>query len=150
MSELYNKIAALCAEKGITVTELCRQCKISRASLSDLKVGRKKNLSTKNLSKIADYLNVPIEFLLNMEQKETPVLTRRDERDIAKRLDMILGDLGDAEASLMFDGEPMKRGNSCALACKTSLKFPNGLPSKSLLQKSTGNEIEVLHIVNKA
>ena len=101
MSELYNKIAALCAEKGITVTELCRQCKISRASLSDLKVGRK------NLSKIADYLNVPIEFLLNMEQKETPVLTRRDERDIAKRLDMILGDLGDAEASLMFDGEPI-------------------------------------------
>ena len=97
MSELYNKIAALCAEKGITVTELCRQCKISRASLSDLKVGRKKNLSTKNLSKIADY----------MEQKETPVLTRRDERDIAKRLDMILGDLGDAEASLMFDGEPI-------------------------------------------
>ena len=75
--------------------------------LSDLKVGRKKNLSTKNLSKIADYLNVPIEFLLNMEQKETPVLTRRDERDIAKRLDMILGDLGDAEASLMFDGEPI-------------------------------------------
>ena len=60
-----------------------------------------------NLSKIADYLNVPIEFLLNMEQKETPVLTRRDERDIAKRLDMILGDLGDAEASLMFDGEPI-------------------------------------------
>ena len=107
MSELYNKIAALCAEKGITVTELCRQCKISRASLSDLKVGRKKNLSTKNLSKIADYLNVPIEFLLNIEQKETPVLTRRDERDIAKRLDMILGDLGDAEASLMFDGEPI-------------------------------------------
>lgn len=102
MSELYNKIAALCAEKGITVTELCRQCEISRASLSDLKVGRKKNLS-----KIADYLNVPIEFLLNMEQKETPVLTRRDERDIAKRLDMILGDLGDAEASLMFDGEPI-------------------------------------------
>lgn len=70
-------------------------------------MGRKKNLSTKNLSKIADYLNVPIEFLLNMEQKETPVLTRRDERDIAKRLDMILGDLGDAEASLMFDGEPI-------------------------------------------
>ena len=149
MSELYNKIAALCAENGITVTELCRQCKISRASLSDLKVGRKKNLSTKNLSKIADYLNVPIEFLLNMEQKETPVLTRRDERDIAKRLDMILGDLGDAEASLMFDGEPID-DETRELLRITSLKFPNGLPSKSLLQKSTGNEIEVLHIVNKA
>jgi len=148
MSELYNKIASLCAEKGITVTELCRQCKISRASLSDLKVGRKKNLSTKNLSKIADYLNVPIEFLLNMEQKETPVLTRRDERDIAKRLDMILGDLGDAEASLMFDGEPIDDETRELL--RISLKFPNGLPSKSLLQKSTGNEIEVLHIVNKA
>ena len=137
MSELYNKIAALCAEKGITVTELCRQCKISRASLSDLKVGRKKNLSTKNLSKIADYLNVPIEFLLNMEQKETPVLTRRDERDIAKRLDMILGDLGDAEASLMFDGEPIddETRNSCALACKTSLKFPNGCQAKVYSKK---------------
>ena len=50
---------------------------------------------------------MPIEFLLSMDQKETPVLTKRDERDIAKRLDMILGDLGDAEASLMFDGEPI-------------------------------------------
>ncbi|MFR6664234.1 MAG: helix-turn-helix domain-containing protein [Gemmiger sp.] len=50
MSELYNKIAALCAEKGITVTELCRQCEISRASLSDLKVGRKP--STKTFQKL--------------------------------------------------------------------------------------------------
>ncbi|MFR6664235.1 MAG: hypothetical protein ACLURG_13670 [Gemmiger sp.] len=49
---------------------------------------------------------MPIEFLLNMEQRNARP-DKADERDIAKRLDMILGDLGDAEASLMFDGEPI-------------------------------------------
>ena len=94
-----------------------------------------------------------LEFLLNMEQKETPVLTRRDERDIAKRLDMILGDLGDAEASLMFDGEPIDDETRELLRispAKPAWNFQTDCQAKSLLQKSTGNEIEVLHIVNKA
>lgn len=33
MSGLYNKIVALCEDRGITVTGLCRRCDVSRASL---------------------------------------------------------------------------------------------------------------------
>ena len=107
MSELYNTIAELCKKRDITVTELCRASGVSRAALSDLKMERKKSLSTKSLSKIADYLHVPMEYLLGMEQKQAPVLTPKDERDIAKMLDSILGELGNSKASLMFDGEPI-------------------------------------------
>lgn len=107
MSELYNKIAALCEDRGITVTELCRRCDVSRASLSDLKTGRKHSISTKNLSKIAHFFDVPTDFLLGLEQKETPILFPKNECDIAKRLDNILHDLNDADRSLMFYGEPI-------------------------------------------
>ena len=69
MSELYNTIAELCKKRDITVTELCRASGVSRAALSDLKMERKKSLSTKSLSKIADYLHVPMEYLLGMGAK---------------------------------------------------------------------------------
>lgn len=107
MSELYNKIAALCEDRGITVTELCRRCDVSRASLSDLKIGRKHSLSTQTLSKIAGYFRVPTDFLLGLGQSEAPVLCPKDERDIAKRLENILHDLNDPDRSLMFNGEPI-------------------------------------------
>ena len=107
MSELYKRITVLCKDRGITVTELCRQCEISRASLSDLKTGRKQSISTKNLSKIANFFDVPTDFLLGMDKKEAPVLSPKDERDIAKRLDNILHDLNDTDSGLMFNGEPI-------------------------------------------
>lgn len=107
MSELYNKIAALCEDRGITVTELCRRCDVSRASLSDLKTGRKHSLSTKTLSKIAGYFRVPTDFLLGLGQSETPDLPAPDARDLARRLDALLRDLTDAGAALLFDGKPL-------------------------------------------
>ncbi len=63
MLNLYEAIASLCSDKGITITEMCSSCGASRGSLSDLKVGRKKALSVETLSKIATYFNVPIKFL---------------------------------------------------------------------------------------
>lgn len=45
MSELYNKIAALCEDRGITITELCRWYDIHCASLSNLKTAQKYSIS---------------------------------------------------------------------------------------------------------
>ena len=64
MSDLYNRIAELCQNYGITITAMCRESGASRASLSDLKVGRKQNLSTETLDKIADYFGTTVEYLL--------------------------------------------------------------------------------------
>lgn len=61
---IYERINSLCKEREINVSYLCRECGISRAILSDLKMGRKKTPSARTLSKISDFLGVTIEFLL--------------------------------------------------------------------------------------
>ena len=72
MDTVYERIEKLCKEKGITVTDLCRECSIPRAILSDYKMGRSKALSTCVLSKIATFFSVSVEYLL--EGKNSKIL----------------------------------------------------------------------------
>ncbi len=67
MDNLYQRIEELCKECSINVTTLCRECAIPRAILSDLKMGRSKNLSAAVLSKIAAYFEVSVDYLLGGE-----------------------------------------------------------------------------------
>lgn len=71
MSDLYDRIETLCRERKISVTTLCKETGASRASLSDLKAGRKQNLSAQTLSKIAGYFQVSIDYLLGKENAPT-------------------------------------------------------------------------------
>lgn len=71
MSDLYNRIALLCKENGKSVTTMCREAGASRASLSDLKMGRNQNLSADTLSKIATYFGVSVDHLLGKEKAPT-------------------------------------------------------------------------------
>lgn len=66
MSDLYSRIEMLCEEQGITITKMCAESGANRASLTDLKMGRKQNLSAETLSKIGSYFGVSIEFLMGM------------------------------------------------------------------------------------
>lgn len=73
MSDLYNRIEALCANKGINITTMCKESGSSRASLTDLKMGRKQSLSAETLSKIATYFGVSVDHLLGNDPKaKTP------------------------------------------------------------------------------
>lgn len=65
MSNLYSRIEQLCKENGMTITTMCKQAGVSRASLSDLKMGRNQTLSSDTLAKISDLFNVTINYLLN-------------------------------------------------------------------------------------
>ena len=53
MSELYNRIAMLCKQQGISIGKMCNQLGISRGNLTELKMERIKTLKTDNLTKIA-------------------------------------------------------------------------------------------------
>lgn len=64
MSDLYGRIEGLCRKNGINPTVLCREAGVSRASLTDLKMGRKQGLAAETLSKIARYFGVSVDFLL--------------------------------------------------------------------------------------
>lgn len=67
MSELYDRIELLCKESGESVTSMCKAAGASRASLSDLKVGRKQSLSAETLTKIAAHFQVSVDYLLGSE-----------------------------------------------------------------------------------
>lgn len=64
---VYDLIEELCLKKGISVTTLCRECKIPRSILTDYKKGRLKSLSADTLCKIADYFDVSVDFLCGVE-----------------------------------------------------------------------------------
>lgn len=70
MSNLYNLIAQLCKEKGISGYRLCKEVGIQPSILTDLKVGRKQSLSAETLSKIAAHFGVSVDYLLGMEESD--------------------------------------------------------------------------------
>ena len=80
MDSLYNRIEDLCKEKGVNITQMCREAKVPRATLSELKMRRTVMLSPKNLEKLSAYFNVSVDTLLGNEQKKTP--TPEGERDV--------------------------------------------------------------------
>lgn len=80
MDVLYDRIADLCSKKGISITTMCRDSDVSRAAISDLRMGRSKTLSSATLSKIATYFGVSLDCLLgNDNNEEKPAATEDDE-----------------------------------------------------------------------
>lgn len=86
MSNLYNRIDELCKEHNESITTMCKQSGASRASLSDLKVGRKQSLSAETLSKIAAHFEVSVDYLLGKENKKAP--TEKVSADILDEVDI--------------------------------------------------------------
>lgn len=66
---VYDLIEELCMEKGITITTLCRECKIARSTMTDYKKGRIKTLSADALCKIADYFGVSVDYICGVNNK---------------------------------------------------------------------------------
>ena len=72
MSELYNRIDKLCKERGTNVTALCRDAKVARASLSELKAGRTKTLTLETGRKLAAVLGITVDELMGTETEKAP------------------------------------------------------------------------------
>lgn len=73
---MYEKILQLCNEKGIKPASLCKEAGIPKSTISELKQGRTKTLSTQTLSKIARYFNVSLGYF---DEEFDPVEEARDE-----------------------------------------------------------------------
>lgn len=59
---MYEKIQELCNDKGIKIAQLCREAGVPKSTISDLKRGDTKTLSTQNLIKIAQYFDISLDF----------------------------------------------------------------------------------------
>lgn len=79
MSDLYNRIDALCKERGTNITALCRKANVARASLSELNAGRTKTLTLETGKKLAAALNITVDELMGTatEKAPTPAGKRR-------------------------------------------------------------------------
>ena len=67
MSDLYNNIEILCKQKHISITTMCKEAGVSRGSLTDLKSGRSRLLSSEALSKIAKFFGVDVSWLMGLD-----------------------------------------------------------------------------------
>lgn len=89
MSDLYNKIQALCRERGINVTIMCRECGASRGALGDLKSGKKNSLSAETLRKISEYFSVSIDYLLGGSGMHPNAIPANIRPIVARRFPML-------------------------------------------------------------
>ena len=80
---MYEKIEFLCNERGIKPAQLSKEVGIPRSTLSELKCGRTKTLSTQTLSKIAKYFGVTIGYF---DTSNDSVEDMRDELFQKRRL----------------------------------------------------------------
>lgn len=70
MGSLYEHIVQLGQEKGFkTITALCREAGVPRATMTELKMGRSKDLSKPNAQKFAETLGVSLDVIYGEQEK---------------------------------------------------------------------------------
>lgn len=100
MYEIFQK---LLNEKGVKTSDVARATGISNMTFSDWKRGKSVPKIDK-LQKIADYFGVTVEYLMTGKNSETQ-LSKRDERDIGKKLEEILSEMESGDGLMFNSGE---------------------------------------------
>ena len=109
---MYEIFSELLQKYGVTPYKVSKETGVSQSTLSDWKRGISTPKPDK-LQKIADYIGVPLTYLLTgntSEQKKekSSELNSRDERDIAKDLDSIMEKLSTGESGpASYNGEEL-------------------------------------------
>ena len=99
---LYENVKEAAKKKGYSINRLEKELGFARSYISKFKTITP---SADKIQRIADYLGVSTEYLLNGKENTHPgenSLSARDQKDIAKKLDGILNEI-DSDDSLMFD-----------------------------------------------
>lgn len=98
---LYEQIRDIAKSKGCSINKLEQELGFARSSINKF---NKNKPSVDKLQQIADYLGVSLDYLITGEACAS-VLTPRDERDITKDLDRIMGEIrkGD-DGPLYYNG----------------------------------------------
>ena len=90
---LYERIRDVAKEKGYSVNRLEKELGFARSSINKF---NKNTPSAEKMQQIADLLGVSVDRLMTgiQEKKQSEVeITAKDERDIAKDLDRIMGEI---------------------------------------------------------
>lgn len=104
---MYDRIKALCKQKGVTITGTEKELGFARGSLCKVDTNKP---SMERVNKLSDYFGVSVDYLMTGETpaEKKATLTSRDERDIKKDLDSIMEKLTSGESGpASYDGEAL-------------------------------------------
>lgn len=104
-----EKISERRKELGFTQEELAEKMGYkSKSTINKIELG-KNDIPQSKIAKFADVLQTTTGYLMGWEDepKHNQILTAKDERDIARRLEETLSELEAGQDGLMFSGEPL-------------------------------------------
>lgn len=125
----YDKFVYLCQQKGVSPSKAAVDAGISKSLVTKWKNNKVAIPSPDVLTRLSKYFSVPVSELIE-EENEKPVLTQKDERDVARNLEKIMADLENS-GDLMFDGDPMS--DEARESIRSALKL--GLEAAKLKNK---------------
>lgn len=85
MCTLYDRIQDLCKSKSVSGSRMCLDLGLSKSTLSDIKSGRKKGVSTATAQKIAAYFDITVGQLLGEEEQKSPTIQEDDGASIDRK-----------------------------------------------------------------
>lgn len=100
MSILYERLSALCQERGITAYRMCKDTDVQPSVMTDLKMGRRQTVKAETAAKIAAYFGVSVDYLLGNEEK--PAASKGSELDELVK-DELIAFYGEVKDSLDQD-----------------------------------------------
>lgn len=99
MSILYERLSALCQERGITAYRMCKDTGVQPSVMTDLKMGRRQTVKAETAAKIAAYFGVSVDYLLGNEEQKKPAAPKNSELDELVK-DELVGFYGDVKKEL--------------------------------------------------
>ena len=107
MSEISNRILNIILTKDISYGELSTLTGIPKSALQRYATGETEKIPIDRLELIAKALGTTTAYLMGWEDNLiSPILSKRDERDIARTLETLMDQLENG-SDLMFDGDPI-------------------------------------------
>lgn len=133
---LVDKIRTLANQRDMSLPQLEVELGLGNGTISRW---RTSSPNTEKLLRIAKYFHVSMDYLLEREDEfAMSGLSKKDERDIAKRLELTLADLENSQEALMFSGEQLD--NKTRELLKASLENSIRIAKINAKQKYTPNK----------
>lgn len=102
-----ERVKRLRKEKKLTQKALGEKVGISRSYLADIE-GNRYNPSADTIKALATALSVDVNYFLTDDETQLPLLTLKDEKDIAKDLEEIMSKLENQEdGPIYFNGDEL-------------------------------------------
>ena len=128
MCTLYERIQALCKNKGVTGSRMCLDLGLSKSTLSDIKSGRKKGISMSTAQKIAGYFGITVDELYGEESKKEKPTVKDDE--LSKNRKKLIDFAGEIGTAIFKGDQPYTEGTPEYNAVSKALKRFNFILKK--------------------